>query len=140
VVFLIRIETIGRLIEDQHRRIVDQRLGEADPALEAFRERLDRPVGHVPELDHLDHTIDRVAPFRLAEPAHVGDEGQQAAAGHVAIERRTFRQIADSPFCLDRLPGEIESADARGAVRRFEVAGDNAHGGRFAGPVRAEKA
>ena len=49
LVFLVGIETVGRLVEDQHRRIVQQRLGQTDAALEALGEGLDRLLQHVSE-------------------------------------------------------------------------------------------
>src|SRR6185312_5503670 len=39
---LVGIEAIGGLIEDEHRRVVEDGLSQADPAAEAFRQSLDR--------------------------------------------------------------------------------------------------
>ncbi len=40
-VFLIRVEAVGRLVQDQHLRIVDQRLREADAAPESLGQGFD---------------------------------------------------------------------------------------------------
>ena len=42
LVFLVGIEPVGRLVEDQHVGIVQQRLRDPDPALEALRQCFDR--------------------------------------------------------------------------------------------------
>ena len=49
LVLLVGIEAVGRLVHDQHLRIVQDRLREADAALEAFGEGLDGLVEHGPE-------------------------------------------------------------------------------------------
>ena len=50
LVFLVRVEAVGRLVEDQHLRVVQDRLREADAALEALGQGLDRLVQHPVEL------------------------------------------------------------------------------------------
>ncbi len=61
LVLLIGIETVGGLVEDQHLRIVQQRLGQADAALEALRERFDRLFEHAAQLQPLDHVVEPMA-------------------------------------------------------------------------------
>src|SRR5579863_6869407 len=48
--FLIGIEAVGRLVENQHVGIVDEGLREADSALEAFRQGIDAPMQDLAEL------------------------------------------------------------------------------------------
>ena len=50
---LVRVEAVGRLVEDQHVGIVHERLGNADAPLETFRKRLDALVPDVREVDAL---------------------------------------------------------------------------------------
>ena len=57
-VLLVRVQPVGRLVEHQHGRIVHDRLGEADPALEALGQGLDRPVRHLLELGAGDRHVD----------------------------------------------------------------------------------
>ena len=61
LVFLVRIEAIGRLVEDQHLGIVNDRLRKTGAMPVAFRERLDALMQHGFEKTHLDHAIDRRA-------------------------------------------------------------------------------
>ena len=58
MVLLIGVEAVGRLVEDQDLGIVQQRDREADPALEALRERLDRLPEHALQLEQIDHGVD----------------------------------------------------------------------------------
>jgi hypothetical protein len=44
---LVRVETVGRLIEDQHRRVVHNRPGQRDATAIALGQSLDRPRQHV---------------------------------------------------------------------------------------------
>ncbi len=65
--FWFGIEPVGRLVEHQHRRIVQQRLREPDAALEAFGQGLDRLQPHAFERGQRDRVLD--APRQLARRA-----------------------------------------------------------------------
>jgi hypothetical protein len=45
-VFLVGIESVGRLVHDQDRRIVQDRLRQADAPLESLRQRVDGLIEH----------------------------------------------------------------------------------------------
>ena len=60
LVLLVGIEPVGRLVQDQHVGIVDQRLREAGAMAEALGERVDRLVQHRFEEARLDHAVDRL--------------------------------------------------------------------------------
>ena len=57
---LVRVEAGGRLVHDQHVRLVQQHLGHADALAEALRELADRLADHAAELAQVD---DRVHPL-----------------------------------------------------------------------------
>ena len=61
-----RVEADGRLVEDQHRRIVHDRLGESDALAIALRERADHAATHVRETAAFERAVDRSAPLRGA--------------------------------------------------------------------------
>ena len=94
-VLLVRIEAVGRLVEDQHRGIVQDRLREADAALEALRQRVDRLFEHALQMQPRDRRR-RGARWRALalEPAHVGDEFEELA--HASFRRSSARLRADS--------------------------------------------
>ena len=58
--FLVGVQAVGRLVQDQHVGIVQQGGGEPDASFEAFGKRLDRLVQHTAELKALGHLIDAV--------------------------------------------------------------------------------
>ena len=64
LVFLVGVEPVGRLVEDQHLRIVQQCLGHADTPPVALRQGLDRLVHDFGDVDRLDDPAD--APLGLA--------------------------------------------------------------------------
>ena len=54
---LLRVEAGGRLVEEQHRRAVDERGGEVEPPAHAARVGADGPVGGVGELEALEQLV-----------------------------------------------------------------------------------
>ncbi len=58
LVLLVWIEAIGRLIEHEHFRIVDDRLRETGAMPIALRQRLDALVDNRLEKTHFDHALD----------------------------------------------------------------------------------
>ena len=85
LLFLVRVEAIGRLIENQHRRVGQDRLGQANAALEALRQGLDGLVANFLELQPLDRLFDPARGFRAAEAARTGDEIEEPLHRKFAI-------------------------------------------------------
>ena len=61
-----RVEARGRLVEQQHLRVVDQGVGQAQPLLHAARQGLDVGVALVAEVDELQQVGDHPPPRRPA--------------------------------------------------------------------------
>ena len=55
LVLLVRVEAVGGLVQDQHRRVVQDGLGQADAAAKALGQRLDGLLQDAAELQPLDH-------------------------------------------------------------------------------------
>src|SRR4051794_5312338 len=140
LVLLVRVEAVGGLVQHQDRRVVEDRLGEPDAALEALREGLDRPMQDLLELRALDGLADPPRPLEPVQAAHGGDEAEEAVGRHVAVERRALRQVADLTLGLDRPLDDVVTHDRRGAAGRRDEAGQHPHRGRLPGPVRAQEA
>ena len=127
-----RISTVG---------IVQQRLREADAALEALGQRLDRLLEHALERGALDRERDALLAPRRREAADARDEAQERR--RASCRDRPARPRADSRYgAWPRSARSTMSAPQITAVplRRREKAGDHLHRGRLAGAVRAEKA
>ena len=119
---------------------MQDRLGEADATLEAFRQRVDWLFHDALEMEPPDRVVEPLLAMLALELAHVGDELQKLVNGHLAIARRAFRQITEHALRLQRLLLDVVSADHRTARRRREKTREHLHRRRFAGAVRAEEA
>ena len=97
LVLLVGVEPVGRLVEDQHLGIVQQRLRHPDPAFEALRQCLDRLMQDLGDPDHLDDAADALLCFGAGKAADMGDEVEKIGRRHVRIGRRALGQIADMP-------------------------------------------
>ena len=76
----------------------------------------------------------------LLQAFDLGDELEVPVDGHVGIERRILGQVADAALHLERLLEDVEAGDLGGAGSGGQEAGQDAHGGRLAGAVAAQKA
>jgi hypothetical protein len=134
-----RVESDGRLVQDQHRRPVDEGAGERGPLTETLRQVVDLAVRHLLEEAALDRLGD--------PPLHLGarDALQPRAVGevlvdpHLGIEGRGLREISDPGARGERLRDDVESRHARGARGGREESRQDAHGRRLPGPVGSEK-
>ena len=72
----LRIEAVGRLVEDQDARVAEQRRGEPEPLAHAERVLARAPVGGVRELDERQDLVDA----RTRQPGHGGQRAQVVAA------------------------------------------------------------
>src|SRR4029077_3775450 len=67
------------------------------------------------------------------------DEREKATHGHLAVTRRTFREVAEGGLRGERGALDVMAADACTAGGRGDEAREHAHGGGLTGSVRAEK-
>jgi hypothetical protein len=139
LVFLIRIEAVGGLVEDEHLGIVDDRLRETGAVAIPFREGVDALVADRFEEGGLDRPVDRGLDFRGRNTAHLRGEPEEGLDRHVGVKRSGLGEIADLRLGLDLVFLNVGAADADAPPRRGEVSGDHSHRGRFAGTVGAEK-
>ena len=63
-----RVEAGRRLVEEQHRRVVDQGVGEAQPLLHPARQALDVRVALLAEVDELQEVADHPPPAGRRRP------------------------------------------------------------------------
>ena len=137
---LVGIESIGGFVEDQHRRIVQDRLREADPVTVSLGEGVDRLVCNVFEVADLHRAGDGIGLRLAGEAADGGGEVQKSGDAHILIGGGVFRQVAEEPLCADRIFFDIAIADGDPAAGEGQKAGDHPHGGGFPGTVGAEEA
>ncbi len=80
-----KVEAVQRLVEDQHPRAADERLGDQQPLLLAARALADRPLGVGARADQLDHLPTRAREPRATLALKRAAEGQRHAP---AVARR----------------------------------------------------
>ena len=135
-VLLVRIEPVGRFVEDQHRRLVQHRLRQTDAPLESLRECFDRLSHHSADVHALHHRVDPPAFFRAREPADLRDEVKKCTRSHVGVIGRSFRQVSDHALHSHRVVHDISAAHHRRSAGRRQKAGHHFHRGRFSCAVR----
>ena len=84
---LFRIEARGRLVEDEDRRLVHDRLGQADALLEPFRQRGDALACDVAEIGAVHGAVHAAAPSRAGDVLDLRDELEELTDGELGIER-----------------------------------------------------
>ena len=130
----LRVEAVGRLVQDQRGGIAQQRGGDAEPLAHAQREPADPLAGDGLEADQPDHLVDAIA----ADAMGLGLRQQVVVGAAAGVDRSRFEQRAD--LVQRRLEGAIGAAvDRRPAGRGPVEAQDQAHRRRLAGAVRAQE-
>ena len=141
LVLLVGIEPVGRLVEHQHRRVVQQRLRQADAALEALRQCLHRLQQHAFEPRQRPPRGRRAVPAPAGVAAHAWRRScRKPRDGHLRVGRRALGQEAQSPPRRHAVGLHVVAADAGGAGGRDHEAGEHPHRGGLAGAVRPEEA
>jgi hypothetical protein len=138
-VFLIRIQAVGRFIENQHLRVMEQRLSESHTSPKSFRQGLDDLVGHRSQRQTFGHRGCALPSLFAAKIADVGHEIQEFGDGHLTVARRAFGKVTDAGLRTHRILQHIVATDADGSAGRGDEAGDHAHGGGLARAIRPEK-
>ena len=133
------VEAVGGLVEDQHRRIVQERLCEPGPLAPAFRELAHRHVARFVRMDVLDDAIDGIFERAAGEPARFPAEPEELADGETGESGRRLGQESDGGRGGPPLGDHVVTADPRAAFRGAQDAGEQPHGGRLAGAVASEE-
>ena len=86
-----RVEARRRLVEQQHLRVVHQRVGEAQPLLHAAAELLDVRAALVGEIDQLQQVADHLAPARGRQAVAAAEEVEVLPDAHVVVDAEACR-------------------------------------------------
>ena len=139
LVLLIRIETVGRFIQYQHLRVVNQRLRQSDAAAKALRQRLDDLMDHRSQAQPIDDDGAPLTPAFAGQSAHVGDEIQELGGGHFTVARGALREISHAGLGGHGRSLDVVSADGHLSGGRGDEARDHAHGRGFARAIGAQE-
>jgi hypothetical protein len=135
-----RIQAGGRLVEEQHLGLVDERHREVQAPAHAAGVRADAAAGGARQADALDQG--GAAPAHGARRDAVQRRLQldQLGAGHQRVERRLLQRDADPAAHLRRFGCDVVAGDAGVAAGRAQQRHEHPHGRRLAGAVGSEEA
>ena len=136
---LFRVQPDGGFVEDQHLGVVQQGLRQADALPVAFGQRPYVHAGDRTEGEFLHDAVDAVGPIRAAQALQLADEVEIAADFHLGIQGNVLRHVAQPTADGEGLAQHAVAGHLGRARCGRQDAGQNAHGRRFAGPVRPEQ-
>ena len=108
-----RVEAVGRLVEEEQPRIVDERLGELHPLLHAGRVPADRPVALLEQPDVAQDLGGPLASGRRREAGHLGEVGDELGRRVVGRQGVVLGHVADELADAGALAGGVEVHDPR---------------------------
>jgi len=106
-----RVETAGRLVENEELGLVHDRLPDANALSIAVREIRDRLVADVGQVGELDDLWDAALHFGGAHAAQATCEGQVVADQHVLIDGRVLGYESDPLAHFVRFLDRVEVTD-----------------------------
>src|SRR5713226_2624962 len=140
LVNLSRVESDRRLVEHQHRRVMNQRLRKPYTLAVALRELAANTVRYGLKAAHLRHVFYRTFQRTASHAAKFRDEAQIRVYAHVTVKRRVLRQISNQAPRFERVRKDIEVVDDDRPRGRRHVTRDDAHRGGLARAVGSQEA
>ena len=135
-----RVEAGGRLVEEQHLRLVDERRGEVEAPAHAARVGADAAVGGLRSSPTRSISASpRRSASRADQAVQRRLQADQLAAGHQRVERRLLQRDADRAADVGGVGDDVVAGDPGAAAGRAQQRGQHPHGGRLAGAVGAEE-
>ncbi len=134
-----RVEAVGRLVEEQQARIVDERLGELDPLLHPGRVAADRPVALLVQPDVAEDLGRPLAGGRARQAGHPRHVGDEVGRGRVRRQAVVLGHVADELADRRALRAHVEVHHRRLARGRFEQPEQDLDERALAGPVGADE-
>ena len=117
---LIGVEPVGRLVQNQDLRIVNQRLCQTDTAAKTLGQGFDDLPNHRRKSKPVDDDGAANTPPLAGEAAHVGDEIQELGHGHFAVAGSAFREITHAGLGGHRRALDIVTRRPKPGRRRVQ--------------------
>ena len=134
-----RVEAGGRLVEEQHRRVVDEGVGQAQPLLHAARQALDVRVALLAQVDELEEVADHPPAARGRQAVAAGEEVEVLPDLHVVVHAEDVGHEPDDPADRGRIVAHRGTGDLRVAVRGAQERREHPQRRGLPGPVRADE-
>ena len=136
---LLRIQAVGRLIEDQQARLSEDGLGHADPLAQASGQAIDRVQSPCAEVGGGDGLAQGQVSLRRGDSLEGRRVLQIVRDQHFRIDRQVLRQVAELSLYLACLARHIGPVDGHAARRGLQKTAEHAHDGSLAGAVVAQQ-
>ncbi len=122
-----RVEAGGRLVEEEHLRLVDERRRKVETPAHAARVGADAAVGGTGEADALDQG--GAAPLRFGADQAVqrGLKANQLVAGHQRVQRGLLKRDPDRAANVSGLADHVVPGDPGAAARGAQERGQHPH-------------
>jgi len=140
VLALGRVETGGRLVEEDHRGSADERRRQVEPASHATRVGLRRTVGGRTQVEPLEQLSRPPLCVASREVEQLPDEHEVLPAGEVLVDRGVLAGQPDLLADPVRIARHVEPGHLGKAGIGSQQGGQDAHRGGLPGAVRAEHA
>ena len=113
-----RVHTAGRLVEEDDRRLVENRAAERKALAPAGRERAGQRVLATAKTGHVEHEgAPRGEPL-AAQAVDAAEERDVLIDGQLLVEREALRHVADAALDAFGIAGDVDAADdARSRTR-----------------------
>ena len=136
----LRIETRGRLVQEENARAMHEREREVEPPLHAPRVAGDLAVGGVHETDAMEKLLRARATLLLRHALQRRLQAEVVARGEERVERGLLQRDADEPADLWPVLDDVVPGNERRPRRRRQEGGQDVDRGGLPGAVRAEEA
>jgi hypothetical protein len=131
-----RVEAGRRLVQQQHQRVVDQRVRQAQALLHAAREALDVRVALRPEVHQVQEVADHPPPALGGNAVAAGEEVQVLPDLHVVVDPEAVRHEPEDATHVVGVPANRRARDLGVAPVRDQERGEDPQRRRLAGAVR----
>jgi len=136
---LSRVETDGRLIQDQDIRLIHQGIRQSDALTVSLGEGADELIPDMSDAAEFQRILYLFRDAAGADSFQCGPIAEILVDAHLGIKGDVFREIADSGTCLERLAVDIESGDPHLTGIRREIPAEDFHCGALTRAIRPEK-
>ena len=136
----LRVQARGRLVQEQHRRAVEDGPRHHQPLGHAAGQRVHRRLGPLRQLELLEQVAGDLLGRLGAHAEQPAVEVQVLPHGELAVQGVLLRDDPAQLLGQRRVGRHVHPGEERPAGRRDHPGGEHAGGGGLAGPVRPEQA
>ena len=136
-----RVQSRGRLVDDDDLRVAEQRLRDAEALPHAAGVGRDRALARIVEIGLLQQGVNLLAPqFGGADALEHREVIEQVLRRDARVDAELLRQIAEHAADRERVGNDVGAVEGDATGGRLLQGGDDPHQRRFAGAVRPEQA